>query len=46
VIDMKRLGYVLTDDSFKYSLLEDWFDVDPADPWIILGRQNCTAALQ
>lgn len=31
--NFRRLGYILTDYSFKYSNLEDWLDTDPADPW-------------
>ena len=31
--NVKRLGYILTDYNFKYSNLEDWLDVNPADPW-------------
>jgi hypothetical protein len=31
----RRLGYILTDYSFKYSVKEDWLDTDPADSWVI-----------
>jgi hypothetical protein len=34
----RRLGYILTDYSFKYSLTEDWIDVSPdVDPWETIG---------
>lgn len=29
----RRLGYILTDYSFKYSVKEDWLNTDPSDPW-------------
>lgn len=32
--NLRRLGFVLTDYSFKYSFKEDWLDTDTHDPWI------------
>lgn len=29
----QTLSYILTDYSFSYSNLEEWFNVDPGDPW-------------
>ncbi|MBT0654728.1 hypothetical protein [Geomobilimonas luticola] len=34
--EFRRLGYILTDYDFRYSVLEDWVDVEPADPWTII----------
>jgi hypothetical protein len=29
----RRLGFILTDYSFKYSYREDWLETDPNNPW-------------
>lgn len=29
----RRLGYILTDYSFNYSVMEGWINTDPNDPW-------------
>jgi hypothetical protein len=29
----RRLGFILTDHSFKFSFKEEWLDTDPADLW-------------
>lgn len=33
--NFRRLGYILTDYSFKYSFLEGWMNTDQNDPWTI-----------
>jgi len=32
----RRLGYILTDYSFSYSLLEEWMNASADDPWSIV----------
>lgn len=29
----RRLGFILTDYTFKYNFNETWLDVSPEDPW-------------
>lgn len=33
--EFRRLGYILTDYDFRYSVLEDWVNVEPTDSWVI-----------
>ncbi|GFE59364.1 hypothetical protein [Geobacter sp. AOG1] len=34
--EFRRLGYILTDYNFQYSVLEDWVNVEPTDSWAII----------
>ena len=36
----RRLGYILTDYSFRYSAYEDWLEIDSADGWYSSDEPN------